>query len=299
MKPRIIVVSKQTTYSKVLEDNAEFDDKSIITRWKASHDRHYEALEAVIKAANKFGTVFNIDIPNASFIAELSEVALIVTVGGDGTLLGASHNVHNTIPVLGVNSDPETSVGFFCTSTAANVEDSISQVIAKNFKSTVLTRMLVKKNGVTVADRVLNDVLFCHTNPATTSSYVLEKKCAAYLSYFRTNETQKSSGFWVGPAAGSTGARRSAGFDPMPLDSKVLQLCVRELYHRPDQAPGLRMIEIDVGCSVHARSKMSSSALYIDGDHKVVPVSLGDEVSFEKSKDSLLLVGKPQDVFRK
>lgn len=297
MKPRIIVVSKQTTYSKMVDDNVDVDDKSIINRWKSSHDRHYETLEAVTKVANKFGVVFSIDIPNANFIAELQEVALVVTVGGDGTLLGASHNVHCSIPILGVNSDPETSVGFFCTATKDDVEAYIYSIMNAKYTSTNLTRMLVKKNGAVVADRVLNDVLFCHTNPATTSSYVLEKKCSGFPASLK--ETQKSSGFWIGPAAGSTGARRSAGFDPMPLESNVLQLCVRELYHRPDQAPGLRMIEIGNGCSLHARSKMSSAAMYIDGHHKIVPVSLGDEVSFEKSNDPLMLVGKPSDVFSK
>lgn len=293
MKPKIIVVSKQTTYSKIINDDINFEDKNIISRWRESHDKHYESLDIVNKAANKFGTVFDIEVSNSGFIADLSEVALIITVGGDGTLLGASHNVNNTIPILGVNSDPETSVGFFCTSIAQNVEENINQVMDNDFKYTILTRMLVKKNGTIVADRILNDVLFCHTNPATTSSYILEKKCGKYSL---VKESQKSSGFWIGPAAGSTGARRSAGFDPMLLDSKMLQLCVRELYHRPYQAPGIRMMEIDEGCSVHANSKMFSSALYIDGDHKIVPVSLGDEVSFEKSNDPLLLVGTPKYV---
>lgn len=31
---------------------------------------------------------------------------LVVTVGGDGTLLQASHFMDDSIPVLGVNSDP-------------------------------------------------------------------------------------------------------------------------------------------------------------------------------------------------
>ncbi len=296
MKPRIIVVNKQTTYSKMVDDNVDFDDQSIMARWKESHERHYTTLAAVTKAAEKFGIVFSIDIPNANFITELSDVALVVTVGGDGTLLGASHNVNKSIPVLGVNSDPETSVGFFCTSTVDDVEEYIHQVMNNEYKRTILTRMLVKRNGIVVADRVLNDVLYCHTNPATTSSYIIEKKCSSFPVL---KETQKSSGFWVGPAAGSTGARRSAGFDPMPLNSKLLQLCVRELYHRPDQSPGLKLIEIDDGYSLHARSKMSSAAMYIDGYHKVVPVSLGDDVSFETSNDSLLLVGKPNYVFRK
>lgn len=31
---------------------------------------------------------------------------LVVTIGGDGTLLQASHLLDDSIPVLGVNSDP-------------------------------------------------------------------------------------------------------------------------------------------------------------------------------------------------
>lgn len=36
----------------------------------------------------------------------ISDVDLVITVGGDGTLLHASHFMDDSIPVLGVNSDP-------------------------------------------------------------------------------------------------------------------------------------------------------------------------------------------------
>lgn len=36
----------------------------------------------------------------------IRDVDLVVTVGGDGTLLRASHFLDNSIPLLGVNSDP-------------------------------------------------------------------------------------------------------------------------------------------------------------------------------------------------
>lgn len=36
----------------------------------------------------------------------ISDVDMVVTVGGDGTLLQASHFIDDSIPVLGVNSDP-------------------------------------------------------------------------------------------------------------------------------------------------------------------------------------------------
>lgn len=36
----------------------------------------------------------------------IRDVDLVITVGGDGTLLHASHYIDDSVPVLGVNSDP-------------------------------------------------------------------------------------------------------------------------------------------------------------------------------------------------
>ena len=36
----------------------------------------------------------------------IHDVDLVVTVGGDGTLLQANHLLNDSIPLLGVNSDP-------------------------------------------------------------------------------------------------------------------------------------------------------------------------------------------------
>jgi NAD+ kinase len=38
--------------------------------------------------------------------APIRDVDLVITVGGDGTLLQASHYLDSSCPVLGVNSDP-------------------------------------------------------------------------------------------------------------------------------------------------------------------------------------------------
>lgn len=45
----------------------------------------------------------------------IRDVDLVVTIGGDGTLLQASHFMDDSVPVLGVNSDPTQSeeVSFF------------------------------------------------------------------------------------------------------------------------------------------------------------------------------------------
>ena len=40
----------------------------------------------------------------------LADVDLMVAVGGDGTVLSAAHFLdHGTIPILGINSDPNVS----------------------------------------------------------------------------------------------------------------------------------------------------------------------------------------------
>lgn len=296
MKPRVIVVSKQTLYSSYIEDENDHlmheflkTGHPAVARWKKAHDNHNFTLEAVCKTVEESAQLFLIDTPQTSFVAELQDVSLVVTVGGDGTLLSASHNIHKGIPILGVNSDPDTSVGFFCAAVRETFPEFLHTALEGTCSGLILNRMKVTKNKRVVASRVFNDVLFCHKNPATTSSYILT--AGDYT------ESQKSSGFWVGPAAGSTAARRSAGFDPLPLVSKSLQLCVRELYYKPNSQPGRREIIAESHEQIHVTSKMDLAAMYIDGDHKVVPVGLGDELVFEKSDDSLLLLGKP-DVLR-
>ena len=45
-------------------------------------------------------------VPRNYLSQPIKNVDLVVTIGGDGTLLHASHFLDDTIPVLGVNSDP-------------------------------------------------------------------------------------------------------------------------------------------------------------------------------------------------
>lgn len=291
---RVIVVAKQTTYSRMLKEFGELQDSPMLRRWRESHDRHMKALDKVIGIVEKEASMVLVRASETAFIAELQEVRLVITVGGDGTLLSASHHIHGNLPVLAVNSDPETSVGFFCTCNADTFENQFKGALMLS-SGVALARMTAKVNGRQVSNRVLNDVLFCHTNPASTSSYILQEHAGDEVVF---EESQKSSGFWVGPPAGSTGARRSAGFKPISVGKNSLQLCVRELYTKPGTPPGKKELIVEPGRSLHAISKMDSAAMYIDGDHMVVPVGLGDELSFKKSNDPLLLIGRPKDVFR-
>jgi NAD+ kinase len=218
---------------------------------------------------------------------------LVVTVGGDGTLLGASHRIGPTTPVLGINSAPADSVGFFCGAQKGRVLEALRGALDRTLPRVELARMRVECNGRSVHDRVLNETLFCHEIPAGTSRYILR------VTHPRggpaVSEEQKSSGVWVGPAAGSTAAQRSAGGRVLPLTSKRLQYVVREPY--VPRGEKLRLLHgvVEDGGSVELLCKMNDAMLYLDGIHITFGCRLGDVVRMTRSPDGLTVLGlKPR-----
>ncbi len=207
---------------------------------------------------------------------------LIVTVGGDGTLLHAARHV-SRLPVLGINSSPNTSVGFFCGTRPGEIFDALRGAKRGKLKRATLARMRVSVDDVVVDARVLNDALFCHRSPAATSRYILEKGTMV--------EEQKSSGFWIGPAAGSTAAQRSAGGKVLPLASKKLQLVVREPYTPHRKSYRLAHTLLGPSECLLVRSKSRDMRMYLDGPDTVVKVGLGQMVRFDLSPTPLHLLG--------
>jgi NAD+ kinase len=108
-------------------------------------------------------------------------------------------------------------------------------------------------------------------------------------------EEQKSSGLWVGPAAGSTAAQRSAGGRVLPLSSTSLQYVIREPY--VPSGENLRMVLglVDAGRGLAIRSKMRQARLFLDGDHIVHAVTIGDLLTMRRSDEPLAVLGLARD----
>jgi NAD+ kinase len=210
------------------------------------------------------------------------DLDLVITVGGDGTMLRASHNV-SRVPVLAVNSAPSYSVGFFCGATRETAAHAVNAALAGDLRGAVLTRMRVRLNGDVVSSRVLNDALFCHQSPAATARYIVE--------YRDIVEEQKSSGIWIGPAAGSTAAQHSAGGKILPLVSANLQMVVREPYQPRGKPYRLKRLVIKPGERVIVRSKSRQMRLFLDGPDQMVRAVLGDVVEFEQSPEPITVLG--------
>ncbi len=287
-RPRVIVVAKRSALTRLEDGGGDARARSLlhqrhesVRKWRPAHEQHQRTLEAVLSELSRLGAEpLLLYGSHAEF--DPRGAALVITVGGDGTLLAASHSVSH-VPILGVNSAPRYSVGFFCAAKRSNLREMIAGALDGSLKRLKLARMAVRVNGYLRSERVLNEALFCHAEPAATSTYILKVG--------RRKEEQKSSGLWVGPPAGSTAAIRSAGGKVLPLSARNLQLVVREPYMGDGKRYKLLREVVSERASVAAISKMRSARIFLDGPYRVLSVRLGEEVRFEASKQSLEVLG--------
>lgn len=303
---RVLVLAKKSALRMHLEgqDPARHDrverllreNDLTVQRMSGAHAQHEACLEELKTALTDLGCEakmvmaaaldeFKVVIdprPGGAVLPPSRKPDLVVTVGGDGTLLAASHAIGDT-PILAINSAPQYSVGFFCGGKLGNVRETLERALNNELPIARLTRMKVEKDGQLLTTRVLNEVLVCSASPAATTRYILEHRGAV--------EEQKSSGIWIGPAAGSTAAQRSAGGRVLPLTSNKLQFVVREPYTPAGQTLRSGRGLVAPGESLSIRVKMSDGRVFVDGPHEVHTVTIGDHLRFSASDEALTLLG--------
>jgi NAD+ kinase len=292
-QPRILVLTKRTSYGTLVEEEKDANVTTLIekgdptvNRMRRSHEAHLETVREVEAALEKVGASWTKQLGARTPIE--GKYDLVMTVGGDGTLLAASHQLDGSAAILGVNSAPESSVGFFCGAKKGGVLKALRDALDGTMKRVVLSRMRVEINGVCVHARVLNEALYCHASPAATSRYILQVISADGST---AEEEQRSSGLWIGPAAGSTAAQRSAGGRVLPLSSTKIQFVVREPYIRFGVAQRMPQGLIDDGGKIVLLSKMRQAKMFLDGHQVVHDITIGDRVTFNRSDEGLTVLG--------
>jgi NAD+ kinase len=288
MRPRVLVVYKKSTYQRYV-GRAQKRLKSLIEHSDASvdgllqeHEIHQKTLQAAKKALRDLGARAVLRY-RPEPMPEEDAWDMIVTLGGDGTLLWASHLASSSTPMLAINSAPDTSVGYFCAGDGQNVDEVLAAALSGNLKSSRLARMRVDVGDELISTRVLNDALYCHESPAATSRYILE--------FGGDQERQMSSGVWVGPAAGSTAAIRSAGGKVLPTGSQKIQFVVREPYRGVNNKYRLIKGMVSPAQDLTITSRMTRGRIFLDGTQKVYSVGIGDRVRMTLSDEPLTLLG--------
>ncbi|CAA3029349.1 probable NADH kinase [Olea europaea var. sylvestris] len=281
-------IALSSNCSKMLKVLRYLDDRRLVHKNAISFCQNILKQKAV-----DWKAVFRNDLSHS-----IHGVDLVISVGGDGTLLQASHFMDDSIPVLGVNSDPTRqeeveefgeefdatrSTGYICAATTNNFERLLDDILENRSEPSEVSRMAISVNSKLISTFALNDILVAHPCPATVSR----------LSFrIRNNGTSsslincRSSGLRVSTAAGSTAAMLSAGGFTMPILSKELQYMVRD--------------PISPGGSVHSMHGLVKSEetmditwfcregkIYIDGSHVVHSIQRGEAIELSSGAPTL------------
>ncbi len=235
-----------------------------IRRSRQAHQRHYASLHKIEEILKKYKISYVKRCRGKTL--DFRPYDVVMTVGGDGTFLEAARGVCNQL-IVGINSNPEYSVGKLCVATAHNFEDILQSILKGNFKTMTLPRLRLKLDKQKTVVDVANDILVCHKNPAMMCRYCLKVG--------RRAEVQRSSGVWVATTAGSSGAIQSAGGKLLRMDEKKFQYMPRELYDGNKGQHHLRGGILNLKGSISLTSLMTGGVIFIDGAHFSFPFEYG------------------------
>lgn len=283
---RVLVVYKKSAYQLYIVERKEPRLVRLLRAREAdaldmrhAHRAHQETLTAVVRALTRCRMPY--DLVYRARLRTAARYDLVVSVGGDGTFLQASHAVRET-PMLGVNSDPRRSEAVFCAATKDNVEAVLRQALSRRLPECRVYRLRLALNGRVAGPLILNDVLIAHEDPATMSRY--------RLMIGSRQEDHKSSGLWIASAAGSSSAILAAGGRRLPWTATRFQYRPRELYQGRLTRYRLTGGVLSMRERIELTWLMREGAAWIDGPHARFPLRFGDRVAMQLSLEHPLRI---------
>lgn len=188
----ILVVVKQTPYEQYLQLKAQ-GKAPVALRWERLRNRyevHKKCVDDVIGILEKVGIRYSKIGREELHRGSVQDVDLVIGVGGDGTILNTASFVDDSIPVLGVNSDPtkpgehgvtkpkdeRRSRGALCGTSANTVHIDLPRILLGDVIPGERTRLQCLVRSAYTETRLppsLNDVLIAHPLPAAVSRFRL------------------------------------------------------------------------------------------------------------------------------
>lgn len=207
--------------------------------------------------------------------SELDDIEIIIAIGGDGTVLSASHFVKDK-PLLAVNSSPGKSVGALTTISLNELPKKLEQLKEK-IETENLERMEIVINDKSLEPLALNDIFIGNERPYHPSKYE--------ISFNNKKEKQLSSGLIFSTGTGSSAWFKSAGGKPFSPQSRFIKMIVREPYRSKLSNPSMLNCEIKEGEEIEI-SPIVSSILVVDSIREF-KLKAGDRVKIRISKHPL------------
>lgn len=303
-KVDVYIIQKQTTLERYTNQNLNlnfFDylerDRQTPYPLQKAHKEHIKSRKILLKCLEKYSLsyrIFNLDEISKNNICYFNDKCpdsglrpnkkLIISLGGDGTLLHASHHVGGDNYLLGINSCPEHSVGHLCPIIPRDIDNAIECFINNEFQSTSIRRLKLEASRKQILPLALNDVLLCNRHPAATSRYQISI-CSTDNQEIQS-EKQLSSGLWVSTAAGSTAAISSYGFDKSSINSSNIFIAVREPYTPRNEELNLQKFYLNGDeNSLLFFSRMRQGLVCVDGPDSCGYLGFGDTVQISLPKE--------------
>ena len=290
LSPCVLVVKTPVASRKLVAERLGHTGRRLVGQVEDAareQERTLDVLQEALAGLGVTPVTISVDAINAGARRAIAAARLVISVGGDGTLLTTSHWVTGGL-LLGINSAPRSSVGYL---TLAR-RSTLARVLARIAKGALLPQAISRLEVVLdeemegrILPPALNDVLVAHEQPAATSRYRLQLG--------RRAEDHRSSGLWVSTPAGSTAGIRSAGGQVMPLGARRLQFRSRELFRVSSPHPALAAGFVEPGEQLVVESAMASGWLYIDGSRLAARFPFGARVTFRLAEKPLLLFADP------
>jgi len=209
---------------------------------------------------------------------------LVITLGGDGTLLKAIHLVKNEKALfLGIKFG---KVGFL-TNKTKNIKEKLENILKGKFKISerMCLEVAVKKDGKVIMEDFCFNEIVLYKNGIRIVEIFGKRNNKEFLKY-------RGDGIIIATPTGSTAHSFSAGgpivFPDMEMIS-IVPICPYTLFSRPIILPPSEKIEIRVN---------SESNIVCDGQRKFI-IKPEYSVSIKKSNRKIkLLIDKDSDFFK-
>lgn len=210
-----------------------------------------------------------------------SSVDVLITFGGDGTLLSAARHAPSHVPVIGVNMG---TLGFLTDIRAKEYEEVLESVLSGDYEAETRSTLdvVVKGTNGQIKYRVLNDA-------------VLNKGALARIINLTVNvgdqllSTFRSDGLIVSTPTGSTAYNLSAGgpiLHPSIRAVVITPICPHTLTHRPIVLPDNTPIEISLA------SPNREIFLTLDGQEGI-PLEGNERIVIRRARATVQMVQSP------
>jgi NAD+ kinase len=234
----------------------------------------------LLKEEVRLGALLKNSFKSISFLKENeihSKSDLIITLGGDGTLIGVSRNVKkNSPPIFGINMG---NLGFTTEFSKLDFFDELELTLNGKFEIVPLPLYQVevfKKEKLTFKSYYLNDVVVNNHEISRMLTLTVESDSEHIFNL-------SGDGLIISSPIGSTAYSLAAGgpiVHPSVTALTLTPICAHSLTHRPIVIPETSIINIK------AQKKEDNLKLTLDGQEFFV-VTSGETIVVTKAKNKI------------